>query len=66
MSDAKARRHIKRLMTQQGRKWTWLATETGYSRTHITEMMGGRAPLSPKFVKLAATALGVDESAVSA
>jgi hypothetical protein len=64
--EARARKRIAEVMTVQGRKYNWLAQKTGYSRSHITEMMRGRAPMNDRFVKLAAGVLGITEESVFA
>lgn len=59
--EQKERKIIVETMRRQGRKWTWLAEQTGYSKTHLNDMMRGRAALAPRFVKLAHVALGIRE-----
>lgn len=60
-----SRDKIKAIMEKQGRKWVWLAAETGYSRTHITSMMSGDSDVPARFVRLAALALGVKPETLS-
>lgn len=64
-ATARPRTRIAAVMKEQGRTYVWLAKETGYSRTHVNAMANKRAPMNPKFVKLAASALGVAESVVA-
>lgn len=65
-AEARTRKRIRDLMLKQGRKWEWLAAETGYSRSHVTAMMSGEYELSPRFLKLAAIALGQSEGELTA
>lgn len=52
------------IMKEQGRKWVWLAQVTGYSPTHVNAMGSRREPMTSRFIKLAASALGVPEEAI--
>lgn len=57
----KVRKRIAAAMRAQGRKWAWLAEQTHYSRTQVTDMMHGRATVSERFAALAYNALGLEK-----
>jgi hypothetical protein len=59
------RTSVAKIMRKQGRTYVWLADVTGYSKTHVNAMANKRAPMNPRFIKLAAQALGVPEAAVT-
>lgn len=53
------RSNFDRVMREQGRKATWLATATGYSSSLIAKVRKGERTATPDFQAAVATALGM-------
>jgi transcriptional regulator with XRE-family HTH domain len=52
---------LDQVMAAQGRRWTWLARATRYSRVYLWQVRAGKRAISAEFVRRVCQALATSE-----
>lgn len=56
-NDARKAKALRKLLDERGQSVQWLAQQTGYTRSYVSNILGGKAPFSEEFQRKAMAAL---------